>query len=917
MNSERHQLITDLLSQALEQAPGERAAFLENACAGDAELRREVESLIFVLEESPSFIESPAVAGFAEVFAAKAEDRFTEGQRIGHYRIIREIGRGGMGAVYLAERADEYREQVALKIVKRGMDTDFVLRRFRHERQILASLHHPNIARLLDGGTTEDGLPYFVMEYIEGRPVDEYCDLHNLPVVERLNLFRTICAAVHYAHQSLVIHRDIKPGNILIMEDGTPKLLDFGIAKILNPEISQTVEKTATLMRLMTPEYASPEQVRGEPVTTATDVYSLGVVLYELLTGHRPYHITSILPSDIERIICNQEPVKPSTAVNRPEERLTSGGETIIITPDQVSRTREGQPEKLRRRLTGDLDNIVLMALRKEPARRYASVEHLAEDIRRHLEGLPVNARRDTLSYRASKFVLRHKVGVAAAALVVLSLIAGLIATVWQARRAQAAQARAERRFNDVRKLANSYLFEFHDEIAKVPGSTAARVMVVKRALEYLDSLAGEASGDQSLQLELATAYQKVGDAQGRPGFASIGDRQGALESYRKAIGIRQALVDAGMREIAVTRDLATTHDRIGDTLLTSGDTAGALAAYRQGYALRERLMGQNPSDPESRRDFATSAQRVAQALWMTGKLDEARENQSKSLALYEALANAAPRDAVAQRNLFIAYIKDGDLMAAGGDKEGGLRRYRQALPISVAVAGIAEDKTRARREMANAHDKVGNLLAATKDFAGALENYRTALTVRAAIAAADSNNAEIKRDLSISHEKIGNMFVKAGNLPGALAEFGQALEIDTKLSEADPQNAQARLDRASSHEKIADLLIKSGNLAGALDGLNQARKLREEVAAKDQQNAEVRSDLALTYKQLGVVCATMAKKARSWERLQEAKQWYEQGLATLRELQQRGALDKDGEAELANISGVIAECDAALRNRE
>src|SRR5581483_2152350 len=419
MNPERHQQITDLLAEALELEPGKRPAFLESACAADPQLRREVESLIASFEQSPSFIETPAFAGSPGLIdGSPIEDgEPMEGRRIGQYQIVREIGHGGMGAVYLAERAEEYREKVALKIVKRGMDTDFVLRRFRHERQILASLHHPNIAHLLDGGSTEDGLPYFVMEYIEGEPIDQYCDHHNLPVIERLKLFRTVCAAVYYAHQNLVIHRDIKPGNILITADGTPKLLDFGIAKILNPEISQTVEKTATMMRLMTPEYASPEQVRGEPVTTASDVYSLGVVLYELLTGHKPYRIASILPSDIERVICEQEPTRPSTAISRVEERMTYDGESVRVTPEAVSRTREGQPEKLQRRLRGDLDNIVLMALRKEPGRRYASVEHFSEDVRRHLEGLPVTARRDTMGYRAGKFVRRHKAGVAAAAL--------------------------------------------------------------------------------------------------------------------------------------------------------------------------------------------------------------------------------------------------------------------------------------------------------------------------------------------------------------------------------------------------------------------------------------------------------------------------------------------------------------------
>jgi len=296
------------------------------------------------------------------------------------------------------------------------MDTDYILRRFRHERQILASLDHPNIGRLLDGGATDDGLPYLVMEYIEGTRIDEYCDSHKLSILERLKLFRTACAAVHYAHQNLVVHRDIKPSNILVTESGIPKLLDFGIAKLLNPELSaETVEQTASVLRLMTPEYASPEQVKGDPISTASDTYSLGVLLYELLSGRHPYQIKSRLPREIERVICEQEPEKPSAAVSRAAELLASGlTGPITLTPEKVSRARATQPDKLRRLLSGDLDNIVAKALRKEPTRRYPSVEQFSEDVRRYMENLPVTARKDTFTYRAEKFVQRHKTGAVA-----------------------------------------------------------------------------------------------------------------------------------------------------------------------------------------------------------------------------------------------------------------------------------------------------------------------------------------------------------------------------------------------------------------------------------------------------------------------------------------------------------------------
>ena len=392
MTPERWKKVEEVLAAALERAPGERASFLAQACAGDESLRQEVETLIGSYESAGSFIENPAFKGVLK--DTLREDSPRIGQRIGAYRIVREIGRGGMGAVYLAVRADdEFQKRVAIKLVKRGMDTDFILRRFRQERQILASLDHPNIALLLDGGTTEDGLPYFVMEYIQGLPINRYCDGQKLATAERLRLFVKVCSAIAYAHHNLIIHRDLKPNNVLVTADGTPKLLDFGIAKLLNPEISgQTLDPTTMAMRMMTPEYASPEQVRGEMVTVVSDIYSLGVLLYELLTGHRPYRLRNRLPEELAHVICVQEPERPSIVINSIEVISANGSEPIEITPDSVSRVRDGSLDKLRRQLAGSLDNIVLKALRKEPQRRYQTVEQFATDIERYLEGLPVSA---------------------------------------------------------------------------------------------------------------------------------------------------------------------------------------------------------------------------------------------------------------------------------------------------------------------------------------------------------------------------------------------------------------------------------------------------------------------------------------------------------------------------------------------
>ena len=413
MEPDKWQRAKERFGAALAREPAERGAFWAIACGGDEALRQEIDSLLAAHEQSGTTTSSIAKDSLS-------------GRHIGPYQLMHRIGQGGMAMVYLATRADDqYRKCVAIKLILPGLHTADVLRRFRNERQTLAALDHPNIVKLLDGGETEDRLPYLVMDYVEGSPITDYCDAHPLSTTERLLLFRMVCGAVSYAHQSLVIHRDLKPDNILVTVDGTPKLLDFGIAKLLNPETAATLVVTGAGQRLMTPDYASPEQIRGEPLTNSTDIYSLGVVLYELLAGHRPYRIKAQSPLEIERAICEEEPVKPSTAVTTVHERTTANATSMVVTPEAVSGIREGDPKKLSSRLHGDLDAIVMMALRKEPQRRYASVYEFSEDIRRHLQGLPVKARPSTIIYRGTKFLHRHKEA-AVASVGLLALVGAL-----------------------------------------------------------------------------------------------------------------------------------------------------------------------------------------------------------------------------------------------------------------------------------------------------------------------------------------------------------------------------------------------------------------------------------------------------------------------------------------------------------
>src|SRR6185436_8991306 len=431
MTPERYRQMRHLYEAAVERAPEERATFLDAACLGDDDLRQQVGRLVTAHDRTDGFLQIPAIDVVDQTDAWMPR---MEGRRIGAYVVLRELGRGGMGAVYLAARADgTFQKLAAIKLVRPHLDVGAVVRRFQREREILATLDHPNIARLLDGGRTDDGTPYFVMEYVDGRPIDVWCNERSLNVTKRLALFESVCTAVQHAHAHRVIHLDLKPGNILVTADGTVKLLDFGIAKVLRPEGLAAVRgESATLLNLMTPEYASPEQVQGAHIGTASDVYSLGVVLYELLTGHRPYRMRTSILHEIARVICEEEPTRPSTVVMQGgDTTLVNDASSTALTPEAVSAVREGDPLRLRKRLEGDLDAIVLKALRKDPAARYDSAHAFSDDLRRHLDNRPISARQGTRRYLLERFARRHRGPLLLATLVFTTLLVGWATTVW------------------------------------------------------------------------------------------------------------------------------------------------------------------------------------------------------------------------------------------------------------------------------------------------------------------------------------------------------------------------------------------------------------------------------------------------------------------------------------------------------
>jgi serine/threonine protein kinase len=817
MTPERWRRVKNVLAEALEQLPTHRAAYLDRSCAGDEDLRREVELYLeHERELSPRFLNETALSR-AAVSALKAGSIPWVGRRIGAYKTIELVGIGGMGEVYRAFRADDqYRKDVALKVVRAGQDSGVILARFRNERQILASLEHPNIAHLLDGGTTEEGAPYLVMELIEGQPIGQYCDSRKLSVSQRLALFIQVCTAVQYAHQRLIIHRDIKPSNILVTPDGVPKLLDFGIAKVLGSDLQSQSTETLTAFRALTPGYASPEQIRGEPVTTASDVYSLGVVLYELLTARSPYAATTAAPQELLRQICEIEPEKPSAATDK-RSRDPHAGPLAV---EEVSAARNTSALKLRKRLKGDLDNIVLMALRKEALRRYTSVEQFAEDIRRNLAMLPVVAQKDTARYRVSKFVARHRAGVLVAVTLAAALVAGLMITMREAQL-------ANRRFNDVRSLANSLIFDVHDSIKDLPGSTPARKIIVDRALRYLNVLAQESNGDMGLQRELAAAYERVGAVQGDYFENNLGDSQGSLASYQKALEIRKQ-IDAGSRDWNDHLALAQNYRLVGHQQWANGDLRGAREHIDRAIAISEDLSHAQPENAkilsELGIDYGASA-RLGYPEDRSARqkiVDEYR----RALAADEILLQLKPDDVIALHGYALDLSGFGFILQ-GTDPQVGLANYQKALEIDRKVSLISPEP-RYQRSVAVDYGSIASVYDDVGDYARAADYDMKDLAIFQDLTVADPKNALLRRGLAIAYSNTAAASVRAGKIGLALEYSNKSVDIMRTLVASEPQKAYQQGKFAGMLVARGTILISANRPEPAIADFESARSLYE-----------------------------------------------------------------------------------------
>jgi len=767
VNPERWQAIGDLFEQALPLPAGARTALVDLACGADEELRREVVSLLASHHAAPGgFFQQRvghALASFYEASVASAHP-----PRVGPYRLIRELGRGGMGTVFLAERDDDqYHARVAVKLVRPGMDTEFILARFRRERQTLARLEHPNISRLLDGGTTEGGVPYFVMEYIDGPWLTAYADARKLGGDDRIRIFLDVCAAVDYAHRQFIIHRDLKPGNILVGPDGVPKLLDFGICKLLRVDASPAND---TGIAPMTPNYASPEQIRGDAVTLLSDVYSLGAVLYELLAGTCPRQFGALTPLAIER-----------------------ASETPIVLPSAAAETG------VARQLKGDLDNIVMRALEIEPSRRYESAAQLADDLRRYLDHQPVQARPQTVRYRAAKFVRRHRVQVAASAAVFFALSAGLAVSLYEARVAGA-------RLRQMREMADKLVFDVHDAVRDLPGSTRARQIIVQTALDYLDSSVNSVRGDPGGEKELAKAYRRLGDVQGNVRSANLGDTASALARYRQAMTL---LADATRRAPgdvdAVTEQLVL-YSRVGTLQSYTGRLPDAVQTFQEGIRLGLPFVASGNID--LRMALANVYLDASEARRNLNDYPEALRDATESLRLYQGAVAVRQSDPTGRHALASAY-------AAAGASETGLNRLQEAL----------------------AHFRQGTAEMET-------------------LVASEPRNVSWNRDLMLAYGHIADVLgnpglQNLGDRAGALLAYRRAADIGKQLHEADPADQRAATDYGIVLSRV-ETMMDDRDLHAKRATEQESIRVLEEAAKISPGNVSVKIYLALVNQHLG-----------------------------------------------------------------
>ena len=918
--TDRWKVIQDIFQAAVEVPPSERCEYLDRACAGDEELRSEVASLLendSVDTDTLHSVVASDLKGMAEAASAREI-----GLRVGPYQLVRELDGGGMGIVYLAVRSDDqYFQIVAIKMVRKGMESPALLQRFRAERQILATLTHPNIGAILDGGETEDGRPYIVMEYVEGQPITHASETRGLSTRQRVELFRSLCSAVQYAHQKLVIHRDIKPSNVLVTSDGIVKLIDFGISKPLAPElIPGELASTESGQRLLTPDYASPEQLLARPLTTATDIYSLGVLLFELLTGARPYTLSDLSPGAAERIVCEQANRKPSSV------------------PEISKQTRN--------ELAGDVDTIVLKAMDKDPSRRYGSAQELDEDLRRVLEGKPILAKPATPLYQLKKFVKRHKTA---------SVIAGVASTVVAAAilfasiQSHAADARVRR----IETLADLAVSDMTEKLQQSAVSVELQASLFHSTLNYLNQLKQDSGNDPRLLLKLSHAYHRVGDLEGSPFVANLGNSGTAVASYQEALRLAVE-ARARMPGDESTRAVIDAYHRLGRMQSYLGNVKDARDDYQQSYPIVRAFLGQRPDDPARKSLLAMNQyglgeiefnsrqpdqalksfraaldvvgadvngredhdqmllrlySRIGRTLNELGSQGESLENFRRAVRIAEDLAAKAPGSKTAQRDLFATYqIFVGPLagieMLNAGDYKNAQIYARKALDMAEAFAARDRSNAQARDDLAFAYWTVGTSFRSTQPEVAATW-YRKSISATEQLSGHGAQQLEAFRD-----EQLAAVLAGKNQAAERLRILLEANRLRREAANTGPELAEDRLHMGRSNCLLSDAELALGNVSKAREHTDRCRQFLDEFQMSSPSLLVLR-DLGYCYRVLGDVQSRIAKdrSLTSAERNAAAavsRDWYSKAYAVWSEWVKRGAATAESEVERRKVERLL-----------
>jgi non-specific serine/threonine protein kinase/serine/threonine-protein kinase len=860
--------VKSIFCEAVNRDPAERVELLNRACGDDSELRHYVQGLL-----------DRDDAGHTAVGNGTGPQVRKDpwiGRRLGPYELREHIASGGMGDVYRAVRTTDFPTDVAVKLAQRARVFEDLARRFRDEIRFQAALgQHPHIAAIRDAGQTEEGVPYFVMDYVDGVRIDEYCDTRRLNANARIALFRQVCDAVQFAHQNTVIHRDLKPSNILVTKNGAPVLIDFGVAKLADQDAATDV--TGTSWGAFTPAYASPEQLRRETVSTATDVYSLGVILYELLTGHHP-HAGRTKSSEIERSIVEDVPPRPSEMVARCETVAVNGSHEDTKRSNTVCLKRGTTPPKLRRILLGDLDTILLTALQKDPARRYATVEQFSDDLRRHAVKLPIRARPDHWAYRARKFVRRNRAMVVVGALLASSLVAGTVGTTLFALRAERQRKRAQAHFDDVRNLANTFLLEFHDQIRDLPGATPAAKKLIDTSLQYLKRLEQDTDlkPQDSLWLQIADGYLKLGEIQGQPGKDNLGNRRAGEASFRRAREMAEAALQMDPKNTHAILVLTHALGGIASLDLAEGKLSEALATIDRALKQMANSAGAPVDDPKWISELFALHYKLFNVNWRRGDLVRARSALEQAIAVIEPCA-AEPDQTKMRENLAVALVRLGHLQAVQGDPNSAMKTCQRGQVLLKELVTVEPTSTAFRRNLAIANDQLARLHLQREEPEPALAYYSANVTLFQALIAADPSNVHRRRDVMIATQRLGDLLIELDRPREALAKYEASEQLSKTLWDITGSFEDKR-DYVINVERVARAQSASNQLDQAIPRQRRVVELRQVLHEERPDHEPTQQDLAFSWDRL----ADMLSRK---DQLQEALEALKESLRHRREL--------------------------------